>query len=332
MYVSVWESYLPPLIRWAIVGGLILSLSWIINTGLQKLGVKQEYARGYAFITPWILGLLIWTLFPFVTSLLLSFTNYNFFQPPEFVGVANYVEMFTEDRGFWPSVNLTLQYALWSVPLGLLGALGIALLLNRKIHFIGGWRTLYYLPAVLPAAATALLWSWMFSPSGLINELLAPIYNLLNVEPLQWFTDPDLVLQSYVIMGLWGIFGANAVILLAGLKNVPQDLYEASAIDGAGTFAKFWNITVPMLSPTLFYVLITGIIGALQIFTQAFFITTPRSAGQFLSVLIYDNAFAFRRFGYAAAMSWFMAIIIMIFTLIVVRWSDAWVFYETEQK
>lgn len=331
MYVSAWESYLPPLIRWAIVGGGILGLTWLINYVLQRIGVKQEWARGYAFITPWILGLVIWQLFPFVTSFVLSFTKYNLFQPPEFVGLANYVEMFTADREFWPSVSLTLQYALWSVPLGLIGALGIALLLNRNIRFIGGWRTIYYLPAVLPAAATALLWNWMFSPTGLINQLLAPIYQLIGMEPLSWFTDPDLVLESYVIMGLWGIFGANAVILLAGLKNISVSLYEAADIDGASTIAKFWHVTIPMLSPTLFYVLITGIIGALQIFTQAFFITTPRSAGQFLSVLIYDNAFSFRRFGYASAMSWFMLLIILIFTAFVVRSSDAWVYYETEK-
>ncbi len=154
---------------------------------------------------------------------------------------------------------------MFSIPLGLIGALGVALLLNQKIKGVGFWRTLYYLPAVLPAAAVALLWFWLFAPdSGLINWALGPIYDLLNTKPLGWFTDKNLVLPSFVIMSLWGIFGANTVILLAGLKNIPPDLYEAAAIDGAGNWVKFRRITIPMLSPALFYNLIMGTIAALQ--------------------------------------------------------------------
>jgi multiple sugar transport system permease protein len=259
----------------------------------------------------------------------LSFTEYNIFQPPKWIGGQNYVDMFTNDSDFWPSVSLTLFYAALNVPIGMAGALGVALLLNRNVKGIGLWRTIYYLPAVLPAAAVALLWRWMFSPgSGLINFFLQPLYTVINIEPLQWFTEPRLVLPAFVIMGTWGVFGANAVILLAGLKNIPQHLYESAEIDGAATIQKFWFITLPMLSSTLFYTLITGIIGSLQIFTQAFFIDIPRRAGTFMNVLIYQEAFAFRNMGYASALAWFLLLIILVLTLLVFRSSALWVHYE----
>lgn len=305
---------------------------YMLNVGLQRAGVKRESARGYAFVLPWIFGFLIFSLYPFIYSFYLSFTEYNIFQPPQWIGLDNYVQMFTRDRNFWPSLRLTMLYALFNVPLGMLGALGVALLLNRDVRAIGFWRTLYYLPAVLPAAAVALLWRWMFSPSsGLINFFLQPFYALFSMEPLAWFTDPNLVLPAYVIMGMWGVFGANAVILLAGLKNIPRALYEAAQIDGAGAWTQFRFVTIPMLSPTLFYTLVTGIIGALQIFTQAFFITTPQRAGQFFNVLIYQEAFAFRHMGYASAMAWFLLALILALTLLVIRSSALWVYYESEK-
>ena len=333
MQVSAWESYYPTILHWLLVGGSLITLMYLLNRGLQALGVKQEAARGYAFILPWIIGFLIFELYPFVYSLYLSFTTFNIFQPPEFAGLDNYVAMFTSDRTFWPSVRLTLLYGAFSVPLGLAGALGVALLLNRDVKGVGLWRTLYYLPAVLPVAAVALLWRWMFSPSsGLINSFLRPIYTALDAEPLAWFTDPDLVLPAFVIMGMWGVFGANTVILLAGLKNIPQHLYDAAEIDGAGGWAKFHHVTIPMLSSTMFYILVTGIIASMMIFTQAFFITIPRRAGTFLSVLIYQQAFSFRKMGYASAMAWFLMVIVLVLTLLVFRSSAMWVYYEGEKS
>lgn len=329
MQLSAWESYAPTLLRWLLVGGGMMAMVVGLNKGLQFIGVRRETARGLALVSPWLLGLLIWNAFPFAYSFYLSFTKYNIFQPPEWIGIQNYVEMFTKDTNFWPSLRLTLLYAALNVPLGMVGALGVALLLNRDVKAIGLWRTIYYLPAVLPAAAVALLWRWMFSPgSGLINFLFQPFYALLNVEPLQWFTEPRLVLPAFVIMGMWGVFGANAVILLAGLKNIPQHLYEAASIDGAGTMQKFRFVTIPMLSSTLFYTLVTGIIGSLQIFTQAFFIPIPRRAGTFLNVLIYQEAFSFRNMGYASALAWFLLVVILILTVLVFRSSAAWVHYE----
>jgi multiple sugar transport system permease protein len=158
------------------------------------------------------------------------------------------------------------------------------------------------------------------------------VYNALNIQPLQWFTDPNLVLPAFVIMGMWGVFGANTVILLAGLKNIPKHLYEAADIDGANGWQKFLNITIPMLSSTMFYTLVTGVIGSLQIFTQAFFIEIPRRAGSFINVLIYTEAFSFRRMGYASALAWVLLLIILVLTVLIFRSSALWVFYEGEKQ
>ena len=319
------------LVDYVVVGAVIVLLMLALNWGLKRLGVRRETATGYSLILPWILGFLIWNLGPFVGSFYLSLTEYNILKPPVFVGLDNYVEMFTDDRNFWPVLRFTLLYSVLNVPLGLLGALLTATLLNQNVRAIGLWRTIYYLPAVLPAAATALLWRWLFTQDGLINYLLTPFLNLLDKEPPAWFTDTDLVLPSYIIMGLWGVFGANTVILLAGLKNIPKDLYEAATLDGAGRLRKYLNVTIPMLSPTLFYVLIMGVIGSLQTFTVAFFIDHPRRAGTFMNVYIYQEAFEHRKMGYASALGWSMLLIILLFTLLVFKSSPAWVHYEGER-
>jgi multiple sugar transport system permease protein len=244
------------------------------------------------------------------------------------IGDTRYV-IAASDVFLWKAIWLTLRYGLFSIPLGLLIALGVALLLNQHIRFVGAWRTLYYLPAVLPAAATALLWWWLFAPnSGLINWALGPIYNLTGTEKLGWFTDKDLVLPSFVVMSLWGVFGANTVILLAGLKNIPSDLYEAASIDGAGSWVKFRRITIPMLSPALFYNLIMQTIAALQLFDQQAFIPTKRDDGWFVNWFIYNEAFNAGRMGYASAVGWLYAVLIIALTALVFRSSSAWVFYE----
>jgi multiple sugar transport system permease protein len=331
MQITAWESYSPTLLRWLLVGGGLMISILLLYRVLRYFGVNREAATGYALILPWLLGFLILNLYPFASSLYLSFTEYNIFQPPQWVGLDNYVKLFTGDRHFYPNLKFTFFYAVINVPLGMAGALGVALLLNRALRGIGVWRTVYYLPEVLPAAAVALLWGWILAPrSGMVNFFLRPVYDLLNMEPLQWFTDVDLVLPSYVIMGMWGFFGANAIILLAGLKNIPQELYEVADLDGANGWQKFWIVTIPMLSSALLYALVTGVIGALQIFDQAFFITTPTRAPQFLNVVIYREAFTFRHMGYASAMAWVLMIIVLIATLLVFRSTSAFVYYEGE--
>jgi multiple sugar transport system permease protein len=307
----------------------MFGLYWL----LRRFGVGRETSTGYALILPWLLGLLIWTVGPFIASLYLSFTEYAPIQKglPTWIGLDNYVEMFTDDRRFWRVLRFTIGYSLINVPLGLVGALFTATLLNQDVKAIGLWRTLYYLPAVLPAAATALLFRWMLASNGLLNSMLGPIYDLFNMEKPAWFTDPQMVLPAYIIMGLWGVFGANTVILLAGLKNIPRDLYDAAKVDGAGRWSTYWNVTIPMLSGTLFYVLIIGIIGSLQTFTQAFFIQHTARAGTFMNVYIYQEAFERNNMGYASALGWIMLIIILLFTLLVFRSSSAWVYYEGER-
>jgi multiple sugar transport system permease protein len=313
------------------VGAVIIVMMVVLNKVLRRFGVNREAATGYSLILPWILGFLIWNLGPFIGSLYLSFTDYNGIQSPTFLGLDNYREMFTNDRNFWPVVRFTLLYSVINVPLGLVGALFTATLLNQDVRGLGIWRTLYYLPAVLPAAAMALLWRWMFASNGLINFFLKPALNLLDQDPPGWFTDVDLVLPAYIIMGFWGVFGANTVILLAGLKNIPRDLYDAATVDGAGRISQYRNVTIPMLSPTLFYVLIIGVIASLQTFTVAFFIQQPRRAGTFMNVYIYQRAFQRSDFGYAAALGWVTLVIILLFTLLVFKSSPAWVHYEGER-
>lgn len=323
--------YTLTLTDYVVMGGAIFLSMFLLNRTLRKLGVGREAATGYSLILPWIIGLLIWNVGPFIASLYLSFTEYTILTPPEWVGIENYREMFTEDRRFWRNLRFTLIYAVINVPLGLAGALFTATLLNQDVRGLGIWRTLYYLPAVLPAAATALLWRWMLASNGLLNEFLSPAYNLFDVERPSWFTNPDLVLPAYILMGLWGVFGANTVIILAGLKNIPRDLYDAAKIDGAGRWSMYFNVTIPMLSSTLFYVLIIGIIGSLQTFTQAFFIQHTSRAGTFMNVYIYQEAFERSNMGYASALGWIMLIIILLFTLLVFRSSSAWVYYEGER-
>jgi multiple sugar transport system permease protein len=323
--------YTLTLVDYVGVGAAIVLLMLGLNKGLRRLGVSRETATGYSLILPWIIGFLIWNLGPFAASLYLSFTDYNILQPPTFIGFDNYVEMFTDDRNFWPVLRFTLLFSVLNIPLGLVGALLTATLLNQDVRGLGAWRTIYYLPAVLPAAATALLWRLMFNSNGIVNFFLGPILDLLNQPRPTWFTDRDLVLPSYIIMGLWTVFGANTVILLAGLKGIPRDLYDAAKVDGAGRLNRYLNVTIPMLSPTLFYVLITGMIASLQTFTVAFFIDTPGRTGTFMNVYIYQEAFEHSSMGYASALGWVMLLIILLFTLLVFKSSPAWVHYEGEK-
>ncbi|MEJ7901990.1 MAG: sugar ABC transporter permease [Thermomicrobiales bacterium] len=328
----MYSAYALTLTDYVVVGGGILLAMYLLHKVLRLFGVNREAATGYALILPWLLGFLIWNLGPFIASLYLSFTEYTILAPPEWIGFDNYVEIFTDDRNFWRVLRFTIGYSLINVPLGLAGALITATLLNQNVKGLGLWRTLYYLPAVLPAAATALLWRWMLASNGLINSTFEPVYNLFGIDSPQWLTDPGMVLPAYILMGLWGVFGANTVILLAGLKNIPRDLYDAAKVDGAGRASIYRNVTIPMLSPTLFYVLIIGVIGSLQTFTQAFFIQHTSRAGTFMNVYIYEEAFQRNQMGYAAALGWIMLLIILCFTLLVFRSSPAWVHYEGERS
>lgn len=365
------NSYLPTLARYVGVAVAIGVIMFVVYRVQIALGVKREAATGRALVTPWVIGFLVFTVFTIGSSLYLSFTEYNLFRAPEWVGLENYQRLFdwsagtletadqrsrevlaprhndvirvtigdggfvlgAREENFWRSMRLTLLYALISVPLGLAGALGVALLLNQKVRFLGLWRVLFYMPAILPAVATALLWRWMFSQNGIINSLARPIWSLTSDTAPGWFTDPNLAMPAFIIIGLWGIFGANSVILLAGLKGIPPELYEAAAIDGADNWKKFRYVTLPMLSPSLFYILVTSTIGALQLFEIAAFIETPASVGTFVNWLIYQEAFNLRNMGMASAMAWILLLLILALTALIFRSSSFWVFYQgTREK
>lgn len=328
----MFENYTPTLTHWVLVGVGMTILMLLTYQVLRWCRVKHEAAVGWSLILPWLLGFAIWQCYPIFRSLYLAFTDYNVLQAPKWIGLGNFKKMLFNDPRFWPSVRLTLLYSLISVPLGMLGALGTATLLAQDVRGVGFWRTLYYVPAVIPAAATALLWRFMFAGQGLINTLLSPFYKLFHLAPLTWFSDEKLVLPSFVIMSFWGVFGANTVILLAALKGISQEVLEAATVEGASAWTTFWKIKVPLISPGLFYVMIMGMIGALQNFTGPLFVTTPGGAGTFLNVYIYQQGFGQFRMGYAAALGWFLMAVILLLTLVVFRFSSAYVYYEGEAK
>ncbi|HHY32514.1 MAG TPA: sugar ABC transporter permease [Firmicutes bacterium] len=300
---------------------------------LRLARAREETAAGYALITPWLAGFLVFTAGPILASLGLSFTSYDLFNPPKWVGLENYRWLFSDILDFWPSVKLTLAYAFLSVPVGVAGSLLVALLLSADIRGIGIFRTIYYLPAVLPEVSVALLWRWIFnSEAGLLNAVLGPIFRLIGLQNPDWFGDPRFVLPAFVIMSVWGVFGINMVVFLAAIKNVPRVFYEAAEIDGAGSFAKFWNVTFPQISPVVLLQIIMGIIGALQIFTVAMFARPTSAAGRFMNQLVYERGFLQLRMGEASAIAWVLFVIILALTLLVFRSSTAWVYYEAEVR
>src|SRR6476620_7363562 len=301
------EAYTSTLADYALIAIGIASAMVLTQRVLLALRLKREAATGLALIMPWLLGFSIWTAYPIVASLYYSFTNYNVFQPPLCVGLDNYVRWLTNDPSFWPSLRLTLLYGAISLPLDLALSLGLAMLLARNVLGVGLWRTIYYLPAIMPAVATILLWRWVLGTNGLFNTLLSPIYDLINLDRPSWFTDERYALPGLVIMSLWGVFGANTVILLAGLKNIPTHLYEAVALDGGGAWARFRHVTLPLLSPTLSYTPIMGVIASVKTFEPGIFLRlNSTTTGTFMQVLVWSNAFAGgnSRMGYAAALGW----------------------------
>lgn len=363
---SALSSYLPTLGRYALVVIGLLVLMYVVFKVQLLFGIKREAATGRALVMPWVIGFLVFNLFPIGASLYLSFTEYNLFKPPEWVGLQNYKDLFSlkavkledseqrsskvlprhyrevwrsgryvigaKEEDFWISIKFTLTYAAMTIPLGLMGSLGVAMLLNQRVKFLSLWRVLFYTPSILPVVATALLWRWMFSQSGIINTLLDPVYQLLSMDIPRWFTEPKMARPAFLIISMWGVFGANSVILLAGLKGIPQELYEAAALDGAGEGGKFRHITIPMLSPSLFYILVVSTIAALQVFELAAFIPTSKEVGTFINWRIYREAFDLRHMGMASAMAWILTVIILAFTALIFRSSQAWVFYQGSRE
>ncbi len=293
-----------------------------------RRGLSREARWGIFFVTPWVIGFLIFTLGPVLASLGLSFMDYELITAPTWRGLENYVELLSRDRLFGLSLYNTVYYTLFSVPLGLMAAFLLALLLNVKLPGMNIYRTVFYLPAVTSGVAVSLLWVWLFNPQfGLINHLLRSI----GLPGPGWLVDEAWSKPAFILMSIWGV-GGTAVIFLAGLQGVPRSLYEAAEIDGANTWQRFRNVTVPMMTPVIFFNMIVGIIGSFQVFTSAYVMTQggPRESTLFYVLYLFRQGFKLLRMGYAASMAWILFIIIIILTLIQLRLSTRWVYYESE--
>jgi multiple sugar transport system permease protein len=296
---------------------------------LSKI-TRREEIEGYLFISPWLIGFIIFTLFPIALSIYLSFTDYKYVSAPKWIGLENYERALFKDPLFWHTLKTTLMFAAMSLPLNLILSLGVALLLNFRGFGMNIYRAIFYLPAVLPAVAVSILWLWILNPKyGIINQMLA----WFGIKGPSWLFDPQWALFALVIMSLWG-FGQAMIIYLAGLQNINSEFYDAAKVDGAGEVTTFWKITIPLISPVIFFTLVMGIIGSFQVFVQAYIMTDggPANSTLFYMLYLYQNAFSFFKAGYASALAWLLFIIILLFSLLIIRTSSVWVYYEGEIK
>lgn len=296
---------------------------------------SRNIIKGYVFISPWLIGFLLFTLIPFVVSLYLSFTDYDVFNSPKWVGLDNYEYAFNGDPDFWKSVYNTLYYVIFFVPLSIIAGFFLAVLLNSEVKFMTVYRTAFYLPSIVPNVAAVILWIFMFDPKlGLINGMLG----WFGVDQIGWLSDPAYSKPAIIIMGLWGV-GGGMIIFLAGLQGISRELYESAEIDGAGPWIKLVRITVPMMTPTILFNLIMGIIGSFQVFNVAYLASAgggtgvgnlggPLKSYLFYILKLYVEAFQYFNMGYAAALAWLLFIVIFIITLIVFKTSKNWVHYN----
>jgi len=291
---------------------------------------RREALTFYLMVAPWVIGFVAFTLGPILFSLYVSFTEWSMLSEPVWVGLGNYQEIL-QDPDIAHSLGVTAKYSLVSVPLRLAVALFLALLLNEATIAVGFFRTAFYLPGVVASVSVAVLWQWIFNPRfGPFNAAL----RLFGLEGPNWFSDPNWAVWGLVIMSAWGV-GGEMLIFLAGLKGIPQTLYEAAEIDGAGRLQRFLRITLPILSPTIFFNLVMSIIGSFQTFDSAFVISTARAGAigsplkstLFYMLYLYQNAFSFLKMGYAAAMAWVLFVVIVTITYLINRSSSRWVFY-----
>jgi multiple sugar transport system permease protein len=292
---------------------------------------RRHIILGYLYLTPWLIGYLVFTAGPVVASLVLSFTSYNVISPPRFVGLDNYVEAFTKDQQFWPSLARTFQYAVVSVPVGVAGSLVVALLLNVNVRGTSFFRTLFFMPSLVPVVASTVLWVWLLQPDfGLLNSL---IWRLTGVQGPRWFQAPEWAMWGLISLALWtSIGGTRMVIFLAGLQGVPGELYDAASIDGAGAWRRFQHVTLPMITPIVFFNMVLGIIAALQVFTSAFIATGggPAYATWFYALHIYKAAFSYFSMGYGSALAWLFLLVILLLTWLQFKASKRWVYYASD--
>lgn len=292
--------------------------------------VLAENVAGFAFIAPWILGFLAFELGPLLAVGYFSLTSYDLASSPRLIGLANFDRMLNRDPLVWKSLVVTSEYSIASVLLHVVFGVALALLLNQKIAGMSFYRTIYYLPSVVSGVAVSYMWIWVLNPeAGIANQLLG----IVGIRGPNWLFSIEWVLPTFVMMSLWSVGGAM-VLYLAGLQGVPTALYEAAAIDGAGGWSKLWHITLPMISPVIFFNLIIGIIHSFQVFTNAFVMTQggPANATLFYVLLLYRNAFENLRMGYASALALVLFLVILTLTAISFRLSNRWVYYEGQAR
>jgi multiple sugar transport system permease protein len=286
---------------------------------------RFETRWGILMALPAILGFAIFTVGPMVASFVFSLTDWQVGGTPTFVGLDNYTTM-AGDGLFWQSLSVTTYYTLGAVPLTLIVSFAVAMLLNQKARGLSIWRTIFYLPTLVPAIANVVLWIWIFNPDfGLLNSLLRQA----GLPTSQWVYSEEMAIPSLIIMSTWG-FGNTMVIFLAGLQGVPRHLYEAVSIDGGGPLRRFWHVTLPMMTPTIFYNLVVGVVGTFQAFNQAYVMTEggPDHATLFYVYYLFRKAFTESEMGYASALAWVLFMIIMVVTFLMFRNARRWVYYE----
>lgn len=292
-----------------------------------KSARKRETLTAYLFILPWVIGFVLFTGGPIVASFVLSFYNWRMISAPKFIGLENFINMFTSDALFQTSLLVTFQYAVIAVPLTQVLALSLALLLNQKVRLAGVWRTAFYLPAIISGVAGSVIWRWMYANDlGMINNLLS----LVGIDGPHWLYDTKTAMIALVIKSLWNV-GVPMVIYLAALQGLPKDLYEAVEIDGAGELAKLTTITLPLLTPVIFFNTVMGVISAIQTFAEPYVMTAggPENTTLFLGLHLYHSAFSYLKMGYASAMAWIMFLIIFMLTIAQFKLADRWVYYES---
>jgi len=294
-------------------------------------GERKKLIIGLAFVSPWLLGFFIFYIYPFIASIYYSFTVYHIISPPEFIGLRNYVDLITRDPLFVISIKNTLYYAGISIPLGIVMGIIIALLLNAKVKGMAFYRTIFFLPVIVPFAAHAILWKWILHPKlGVVNYII----ELIGIKhPPGWFQVPGWSKPALIIMALWAS-GQAIIIYLAGLQDIPKSLFEVADLDGANWFQKILHITLPMISNVVLFNLVMGLIQAFQFFTQPFIITKgtgrPMDSMLMYNLYLYQQAFKFFNMGYASAMAWLLFIAIILITLFIFKTSKSWVFYGGE--
>jgi multiple sugar transport system permease protein len=292
---------------------------------------RSRQRLGILFASPWLIGFAVFIAYPIAASLYYSFCSYDAIRPPHWVGLQNYQRLFGEDDLFWKSLGNTLYFVAFGLPVGLLASLGIALLLNQKLKGMAFYRTIYYLPSITPVVATSILWLWLLNPEmGLVNVAL---HGLGVSDPPTWLSDPAWSKPALILMGLWGA-GGGMVIYLAALQDVPEQLYEAASLDGAGRLAQFRHVTLPMLSPVILFNMIMGLIGAFQYFTQAYVMTNggPEDSTTFYALHLFNRAFLDFKMGYASAMAWILFLVTLACAAVVFRSSARWVYYGGEAR